>query len=173
MNTYSKFVPNVFLAKYETQRRGEEITLTTKYGQRACLHRVCVNREEVLLLNCSCWLDLMFRNEPEWSWTVGYSNNAKRRGGNYRKALGEGKDFLSLGEPIKVGLIQNINRALIEQLEKNGFNCIKEHGKLKTIRKRLWILGKENRHNKPINAWKQILKTILNSSRQKPKLMKD
>lgn len=121
MNTYSKFVPNVFLAKCtEKHEKGEEITMTTKYGQE----------HEVIVFNLvyerggfyyysivrADGFNAQERAKQKAERLNGYASNAIKRGNSYYEASNEGRDFLSLGEPIKVGHhSEKRHRALIER----------------------------------------------------------
>ena len=132
MNTYSKFVPNVFLAKCEEKHeKGEEITLTTKYGQEhdCIVYNLIYEREGFYFYSFvrSDGFNVQERAKMKAERLQGYANNAQRRGDNYRKASDEGKDFLALGEPIKVGHhSEKRHRALIERNWKRMDNYIKE-----------------------------------------------
>mgnify|MGYP003764745693 FL=1 len=132
MNTYSKFVPNVFLAKCEEQHeRGEKITLTTKYGkQHDCIvYNLIYEREGFYFYSIvrADGFNAQERAKKKAERLQGYANNAKRRGENYRKASDEGKDFLVLAEPIKIGHhSEKRHRALIERNRKRMDNYIKE-----------------------------------------------
>lgn len=121
MNTYSKFAPNVFLAKSEEKHeKGETILLTTKYG----------NEHECIVFNLIYTKDGFYFysivradgfNAQEWakrkaerlqSWAA----NAENKSHKYWEASNEGKEFLSLGEPIKIGHhSEKRHRALIER----------------------------------------------------------
>lgn len=121
MNTYSKYVPNVFLAKCEEQHEaGEEITMTTKYGQE----------HEVIVFNLVYQKDGFFyysivradgfnvqeRAKAKAQRISGYANNAQSRSNKYYEASNEGADFLALAEPIKIGHhSEKRHRALIDR----------------------------------------------------------
>lgn len=108
MNTYYKYVPNVFLAKCEEpHQKGEIIDVTTKYGKE----------------NESIVFNLVFKAEGFFYYSIiradGFNVHewAKRKAEKYKeraaKALEKSNEyftrsekdscFLSLGEPIKVG----------------------------------------------------------------------
>lgn len=108
MNTYSKYVPNVFLAKCsEKHERGEVIDVTTKYGKE----------NESIVFNLVYEKDGFYYysivradgfNVREWAKNragrrLGWANSAKRKSNEYYDKSNKDKDFLSLGEPIKVG----------------------------------------------------------------------
>lgn len=121
MNTYYKFAPNVFLAKCtEKHEKGSTIQVATKYGKE----------------NDSIVFNLIFErdgfyyysivradgfNVQEWAKKKaqkyeGYAANAEKRSTQYYEASQEGKDFLVLAEPIKIGHhSEKRHRALIER----------------------------------------------------------
>lgn len=120
-NTYSKYVPNVFLAKCPQQyAKGEIILLATKYG----------NEHECEVFNLIYERDGFFyysiiradgfnsqeRAKRKAEKLQGYANNAERKSNQFYEASNEGKDFLSLGEPIKIGHhSEKRHRALIDR----------------------------------------------------------
>lgn len=121
MNTYAKFCPNVFIAKCtEMHEKGDIINIETKYGKE----------HECLVFN------LILQRDGFYYYSIvradGYnvqqharikaeklhnaSINAENKSTHYWEASNEGKDFLSLGEPIKVGHhSERGHRALIER----------------------------------------------------------
>lgn len=121
MNTYHKFCPKVFVAKCTEQHsKGDIIEMTTKYGK--------VNE-------CHVW-NLVGKNDTHFFYSItrtdGFNSqermsrkserfgnaalNSKRQSNAAFDAAQEGKDFLSLGEPIKVGHhSEKRHRALIER----------------------------------------------------------
>jgi hypothetical protein len=121
MNTYHKLCPNVFLAKCtEKHEKGETIPVTTQYGKE----------------NDSIVFNLMFEREGFFYYSIvradgynvqerakakaeRYSNwsaSAEKKSNQFYEASNEGKDFLSLGEPIKVGHhSERRHRALIDR----------------------------------------------------------
>lgn len=122
MNTYSKFCPNVFVAKCEEMHeKGDEITLTTKYGkENECIVFNLVHRDKEGYYYYSIVRSDGF-NSQEWARRkadklTNAQMNAKAKSNEAYQASHEGKDFLSLGEPIKVGHhSEKRHRALIER----------------------------------------------------------
>jgi len=120
-NTYHKFAPNVFVAKCpQTHEKGETIVLTTKYGkEHDCIvfNRVYADNEGYYYsivradgYNCQ------ERAKAKAERLQGWASNAEKRSKAYYEASQEGKDFLSLGEPIKIGHhSEKRHRALIER----------------------------------------------------------
>ncbi|MEI7486751.1 MAG: DUF3560 domain-containing protein [Chryseobacterium sp.] len=121
MNTYSKFCPNVFLAKCtERHAKGDLINITTKYGKE--------NESEVF--------NLIYEKDGFFYYSViradgfnaqerakakaeryeRWATSAEKKSDEYYEASHEGRDFLSLGEPIKIGHhSEKRHRALIER----------------------------------------------------------
>lgn len=121
MNTYSKFCPNVFLAKCrEKQERGATILVTNKYGKE----------------NESIVFNLIYEKGGYYYYSIvradgfnaqefarrkaeklqSVATNATKKSAEFWKASSEGKDFLVLAEPIKIGHhSEKRHRALIER----------------------------------------------------------
>jgi len=132
MNTYTKYVPNVFLAKCEEKHEKDEvITMTTKYGQE---HEVIVfnliseqNGFFYYSIIRADGMNAQERARRKAERLNGAATNAENRSNKYWEASHEGCDFLSLGEPIKVGHhSEHRHRALIERNHKRMGNAIRE-----------------------------------------------
>lgn len=122
MNTYAKYTANVFVAKcLERQEKGEKILVTTKYGkENECVVFNLVHRDkEGFYYYSIVRADGFNYQEHCKSKAERYQNwaNARERKSNeYYQASQEGKDFLALAEPIKVGHhSEKRHRALIER----------------------------------------------------------
>ncbi len=121
MNTYSKFVPNVFLAKCtEKHEKGETIQIETKYGkEHDCIVFNLIAEKEGFFYYSIVRADGF--NVQEWAKKKAErlqnaALNAEKKSDSYWKASKEGADFLALGEPIKVGHhSEKRHRALIER----------------------------------------------------------
>lgn len=122
MNTYAKYTANVFVAKCtEIHEKGETIQVETKYGkEHDCIVFNLVHRDKEGNFYYSIVRADGF-NYTEYckSKAERYQNWAKSREQKsiqYFQASQEGKDFLSLGEPIKIGHhSEKSHRALIER----------------------------------------------------------
>ena len=121
MNTYSKYCANVFLAKCtELHDRGEIINLTTKFGQEhECIVFNLVYKKDGFYFYSIVRADgynLQERAKAKAERYQNWSNSAQKKSNQYFEASQEGKDFLSLAEPIKVGHhSEKRHRALIER----------------------------------------------------------
>ena len=130
MNTYYKFEANVFLAKCtEKHEKGETIPVTTKYGK--------VNESIVFNLIAEkdgCFYYSIVRadgfNTQKWAEQKAErleraAINADVKSESYFKASNKDADFLSLGEPIKVGHhSEKRHRRIIEQAQNNMSKCV-------------------------------------------------
>jgi hypothetical protein len=121
MNTYHKYIPNVFLAKCDSKHeKGSVINVTTKYGKE----------NESIVFNLIFEKDGYYYysitradgfNTQEWAKRKAErlqiaSANAEKKGLKYYEASQEGRDFLRLAEPIKIGHhSEKRHRALIER----------------------------------------------------------
>jgi hypothetical protein len=120
-NTYHKFCPNVFLAQCtEAHEKGETILVETKYGKE----------NECIVFNLIAqkgefWYYSIVRsdgfNTQEWAKRRAdrlntASANAETKSNAYYAAADEGRDFLVLAEPIKIGHhSEKRHRALIQR----------------------------------------------------------
>ena len=106
MNTYSKYVPNVFLAKCsEKHEKGEVIEVTTKYGkENECIvFNLIYERDGFYYysivradgFNVQEWAKQRAERRHEWA------TSAVQKSSEYYNKSNKDKDFLSLGEPIK------------------------------------------------------------------------
>jgi len=118
MNKFKKYCPNVWVAECEEEyEKGEIIELETKYGKE---------------VECEVY-NLIAKNNEKYFYSIvrvedqsyaqrkaeRYSNSAANhmsKSENYFNSSQEGKEFLSLGEPIKVGHhSEKRHRALIDR----------------------------------------------------------
>jgi len=121
MNTYAKYTANVFVAKCpERHEKGETITLETKYGkEHECIVFNLVLRKDDFYYYSIVRADgfnvqefAKAKAERYHSW----ANSRESKSTEYYEASQEGKDFLALAEPIKIGHhSEKRHRALIER----------------------------------------------------------
>ncbi|MGH2666082.1 DUF3560 domain-containing protein [Flavobacterium sp.] len=108
-NTYAKYTANVFVAKCpETHEKGETIILETKFGkQHECIVFNLVARGKdgffyYSIVRADGFNAQEFarkKAERYQQWATG----AEKKSNELWEASNEARDFLSLGEPIKVG----------------------------------------------------------------------
>lgn len=121
MNIYSKYCPNVFLAKCDSvHEKGETILLTTKYGkENECIVFNLIYEKDGYYYYSIIRADGF--DVQEWARKraerlKGYASNADAKSNQYYEASKEGAAFLSLGEPIKIGHhSEKRHRALIDR----------------------------------------------------------
>ena len=120
-NTYAKYAPNVFLAKCTQQyEKGETIIVTTKYGK----DNECIVFNLILQRDGYYYYSIVRAdgfNVQEYAKRKaeklqGYAATAENKSTLFWQASHEGREFLALGEPIKVGHhSEKRHRALIER----------------------------------------------------------
>lgn len=122
MNTYKKYCPNVFVAQCDTEyKKGDIIILETKYGKEVEneVHNFLGKTRDGKFLYSITRTDgttSQTRAADKASKLGGYADNADRRSTAYYEASQEGRDFLVLAEPIKVGHhSERRHRKLIER----------------------------------------------------------
>lgn len=125
MNVYSKFVPNVFLAKCKEQHeKGSTILVETRHGKE----------NESIVFNLIYEKDGYYYysivradgfNVQEWAKRKaerlqGFASTAEHESMERFKASNEDRAFLSLAEPIKIGHhSEKRHRAVIEKAQNN------------------------------------------------------
>ena len=121
-NTYAKYTANVFVANCPDQHeKGETIILTTKYGkEHECIVFNLVARGKqgefyysVVRADGFNYQEFCKQKAERYNkWAVSAENKSTA----YYEASHEGRDFLALAEPIKVGHhSEKRHRALIER----------------------------------------------------------
>ena len=121
MNTYSKYAPNVFLAKCDQPyQTGDIIEVQTRHGkENECeVHNLIYEQGGFYFYSITRTdgYNAQERAKAKAQRISGYAATAERKSNEYYHASQEGKDFLSLGEPIKVGHhSEKRHRALIDR----------------------------------------------------------
>lgn len=119
--TYSKYVPNVFLAKCEERHtKGEVINVTTKYGKdnECIIHNLIYEKDGFFFYSITRadGFNAQERAKQKAERYQKWAESAEKKSDEQWKASHEGRDFLALGEPIKVGHhSEKRHRALIER----------------------------------------------------------
>lgn len=142
MNTYRKYCPNVFVAQCEEKHeKGDTIIVETKYGkENECIVFNLIAEKDGFYYYSIVRAD-GYNNQERARNKVeklnGYADNADKRGSDWQEKSNEGKDFLALGEPIKVGHhSEKWHRALIERNWNRMRNAMEEYKKADTYRER-------------------------------------
>ena len=129
MNTYQKFVPNVYLAKCEEKHeKGDEILVTTKYGkENECIvFNLIFERDGFYYysivradgFNVQEWSRRKAERRREWS------DAAERKSAEYYKRSNKDADFLSLGHHS-----EKRHRKMIEEAWNNTGKFVEYHDK--------------------------------------------
>jgi hypothetical protein len=153
MNTFVKYCPNLFVASCtEEHSKGETIVLTTKYGKEVEneVHNYLGESRDGKYLYSITRVDgfnSQERAKNKAERLTGAAVNAINRSDKYYQASQEGKDFLSLGEPIKIGHhSERRHRKLIERNWERLGKSISEQEKAEEYKRR--SLYWEERANK-------------------------
>lgn len=143
MNTYKKYCPNVFVAQCDKEyKKGEIIFIETKYGKEVEneIHNFLGKTKDGFFLYSITRVDgfnSQERAKNKAEKLNGYAANAENRSDKYYKASQEGKDFLVLGEPIKIGHhSERRHRKLIERNWDRMGKSVAESDKAKEYERR-------------------------------------
>lgn len=144
MNTYSKYVPNVFIAKCtEKHEKGETIQLETKYGkEHECIvfNYIGTNKDGFYFYSI---VRADGFNHQEWAKKraeklQNAALNAEKKSDEYYNRSNKDRGFLSLGEPIKVGHhSERRHRKIIEQAQNNMSKCVEMSKKAEEYESRI------------------------------------
>lgn len=147
MNTYKKYCPNVFVAQCEEKyEKGDVIVVETKYGkQNECIVHNLVGYTGTKENPMYCYSITRadgFNSQERAAAKVdklnGWASSADKKGGDWMEKSNEGRDFLSLGEPIKVGHhSEKRHRALIERNWHRLDNAMEQFKKADAYRERI------------------------------------
>lgn len=117
MNRFKKYCPNVWVAECDEEyEKGETIELETKYGKGV----ECEVYNLIAEKDGKYYYSIVRMDEPYAQRKAEkYRNSAAshtEKSNNYLEASNEGKEFLLLGEPIKIGHhSEKRHRALIDR----------------------------------------------------------
>jgi hypothetical protein len=142
MNTYAKYCPNVFVAKCtEQHEKGEVIPLTTKYGKdNDCIVFNLLGQKDGFFYYSIVRADeynVRERAKAKAERLQSWAKNAEKRSTQFYEASQEGREFLSMGEPIKVGHhSEHRHRALIQRNWDRMGKCVAESKKAESYESR-------------------------------------
>ncbi len=121
MNKYAKYCPNVFVAQCDQMyQKGDIIELETKYGKvHECIVFNLVAQKDWTYYYSIVRADgynIQERAKAKAERLTQWAANAEKKSDHYYEASQEGKDFLVLAEPIKIGHhSEKRHRALIDR----------------------------------------------------------
>ena len=124
LNSYYKYAPNVWLAKcHEKHERGSIILVANRYGDEKehIVHNLIAEKGGSFYYSITRadGFNCQERAKNKEARLLGAASNAQAKSNQAWKASHEGSDFLSLGEPIKIGHhSEKRHRALIERNHK-------------------------------------------------------
>lgn len=118
MNKFRKYCPNVWVAECEEEyEKGEIIELATKHGGivECEVYNLIAKNTDKYFYSIVRIEDLSYAERKAGRYNKSSESHDKKSNGYYEKSQ-EGREFLSLGEPIKVGHhSEKRHRALIER----------------------------------------------------------
>lgn len=151
MNRFKKYCPNVFVAECEQEyNKGDLIEVTTQYGKEAkCeVHNNLGTKNGLFYYSVTRYdIKSYAKIKAEKYETLAEKREAKSD--QWQSKAQEGRDFLVLAEPIKIGHhSEKRHRALIERNDKRMRNCIAEQDKAEEYqRKADYWKARENEIN--------------------------
>lgn len=138
MNTYAKYTANVWVAKCdEMHEKNEVIQVETKYGKEndCIVFNLVARGKDGSFYYSIVRADGFNAQEFAKKKAERYNNwaiNAENRSIKHFEASEEGREFLSLGEPIKIGHhSEKKHRALIDRNWNRMAKCVEESKKVK------------------------------------------
>jgi hypothetical protein len=180
-NTFHKYCPNVFVAKCpEKQTKGAIIVLTTKYGKEieSEVHNFLGQTKDGFYLYSITRCDgfnSQERAKIKAGKLEGYADNAEARSTKYYEASQEGRDFLALGEPIKIGHhSERRHRKLIERNWERMGKSVAESEKAKEYQRRAeYWADKANKIDLSMPDSLEFFEYELMKAKEKHQLLKD
>jgi hypothetical protein len=125
MNAYAKYTANVFLAKCtEPHAKGDIIPVTTQYGKEndSVVHNLILERDGFYYYSITRadGFNLQERAKNKADKYGNWAASAENKSTEYYNRSNKDSDFLSLGEPIKVGHhSEKRHRKIIDQAWNN------------------------------------------------------
>ena len=142
MNIYKKYCPNVFVAQCEEEyQKGDTIMVETKYGKENehFVHNLLGKKNGLFFYSItrSDGFNNQERAKNKAEKINSWADSAEKRSDVWREKSKEGADFLSLGEPIKIGHhSEKRHRALIDRNWSRMTNAMNELDKAESYRQR-------------------------------------
>ena len=133
--TYSKYCPNVWLAKCEEEHQKDEIIdVETRYGKinKSIVHNLVFEKDGYFYYSITRadGYNLQERARRKAEQYENWAQARRKKSGQYYEASNEGADFLVLAEPIKIGHhSEKRHRALIERNNNRMAKCVENADK--------------------------------------------
>lgn len=152
MNTYSKYCPNVYVAKCDGQHeKGEIITVQTKYGKEneCVVHNLVAQKDGIFYYSITRadGYSTQERARRKAELYKEWARKADAKSQHYFDRSNKDRDFLSLGEPIKVGHhSEKRHRKAIEDAWDNMGKSVEMHDKARAFEQKAndWELHTED-----------------------------
>lgn len=157
MNSYFKYLPNVFLAKCDSpHEKGECISVTTKYGkENECIvHNLIAEKSGYYYYSITRadGFDAKERANKKADMYTRAEGNARVKSDEYAEKSQKDADFLSLAEPIKIG----------HHSEKRHRKAIEDQWK--NIGKSVEFSDKAEEYRGKAEYWKNKAESVINLS---------
>lgn len=183
MNTYTKYCPNVFVAKCDEQHeKGSEIVLTTKYGKEhdcTVFNYLGKTKDGSFLYSVvrSDGFNAQERAKNKAEKLNGYASNADKRSHEaFKKAdLSEEATGIPFGQPILVGHhSERGHRKVIERADNAMRKSIEESDKAEDYKRRAeYWEAKSNTINLSMPESLEYFEFKLEEAKKKHQLLKD
>ena len=154
MNQFKKLMPNVWgLLTQETYNRGDIATITTKYGKEVevevfNLVKTDAEGNRIYSVIRADGTNSQTRAEAKAERRRQWAEGAEQKSNDFYEKSNQHRDFLSLGEPIKVGHhSEGRHRRIIEQANNN-------------MGKSVELTKKADRHEQVAEYWERRAKDI-------------
>ena len=128
--TYAKYCPNVWLAKCEEEHQKDDIIeVENKYGNvnESIVHNLVYEKDGYFFYSITRadGYNLQERAKRKAERYSDWADSAQKKSDIFREASNEGKEFLVMAEPIKIGHhSEKRHRALIERNHKRMENAM-------------------------------------------------
>ena len=142
MNIYKKYCPNVFVAQCDREYQyGDVIEVETKYGRtnEHIVHNLVHQKDGMFFYSITRadGIDNQVRAIAKVDRLNKWADNAEKRSDDWCEKSNEGREFLRLAEPIKVGHhSEKRHRALIERNWHRMERSVQEADKAEAYRAR-------------------------------------
>ena len=139
MNKFKKYCPNVWVAECEEQyEKGEIIILETQYGKEVeCeVYNLIAEKNGIFYYSIVRLENQTYAERKAERYKKAVENH-NYKSNQYYESAQESREFLALGEPVKVGHhSEKRHRALLERNANRMYKCIEYQNKAEESQKR-------------------------------------